>query len=259
MPQLFLTYSMLMIAFYFVEPEQMKLRLLWRFFKPIRKCLAKKINLDESEMVFSPNISRDFKEEFQNHLLVKISDCIHKYLGMPTHFGRSKEQEFHFIMERIWKKLKGWKEKCLSFEGRGVLIKAVAQAIPTYYMSCFMLPKGLCTRIEKAICSFWWGTTDTKKKMHWVSKEKLFRSKHSGGLGFKTLRDFNLAMLAKQVWRFHTNHNSLIAKCFKAKYFSHTDILRAKVGNNPNYAWRSIQNVIGLSLKVAVGGLVMEV
>lgn len=197
-----------------------------------------------SEMVFSPNISQEFKEEIQKHLHVKISDGIQKYLGMPTQFGRSKEQDFHFIMERIWKKHKGWKKKCLSFEGRGVLIKAVAQAIPTYYMSCFMLPKGLCTKIEKAICSFWWGTTDKNKKMHWVSKKKLFRSKHSGGLGFKTLRDFNLAMLAKKVWRFYTNPNSLIAKCFKANYYPHTDILQAKVGNYPSYAWKSIQNAI---------------
>jgi len=85
---------------------------------------------------------------------------------MPTQFGRSKEQDFYFIMDMIWKKLKGWKEKCLSFEGRGVLIRAVAQAILTYYMSCFLLPKGLCSKIEKAVFSFWWGSKDNKKKIH---------------------------------------------------------------------------------------------
>lgn len=122
-------------------------------------------------------------------------------------------------MDRIQKKLKGWKEKSLSFEGRGVLIRAVAQAIPTYIMSCFLLPKGLCDRIERVVCSFWWGGSDNKKKIHWTKKENLFKSKHSGGFGFKNLRDFNLAMLAKQVWRFHTQPNSLITWCFKAKYF----------------------------------------
>jgi len=116
-------------------------------------------------------------------------------------------------------KLKGWKEKSLSFEGRVVLIRAVAQAIPTYYMSCFLLPKRLCSRIEKTICSFWWETTGSKYKIHWTKKDNLFKSKHEGGMGFKTLRDFNLAMLAKQVWRFHTNPTSLISKCFKAKYY----------------------------------------
>lgn len=107
---------------------------------------GQKINLDKSEMIFSPNISQTYKHQIQTYLPIKISDSIQKYLGMPTQFGRSKEQDFHFIMDKIWKKLKGWKEKCLSFEGRGVLIRAVAQAIPTYYMSCFLLPKGLCTK-----------------------------------------------------------------------------------------------------------------
>ena len=75
--------------------------------------------MDKSEMIFSPNISPDFKTKFQENLLVKINDNIHKYLGMPTQFGSFKEQDFYFIMDKIWKKLKGWKEKSLSFEGRG--------------------------------------------------------------------------------------------------------------------------------------------
>jgi len=133
---------------------------------------------------------------------------------MPTHFGRSKEQDFHFIMDRIWKKLNGWKEKSLSFEGRGVLIRAVARDIPTYIMSCFLLPKGLCEKIERAVCSFWWGGSDTKKKIHWIKKGNLFKSKHEGGMGFKILRDFNIAMFAKQAWRFYTSPNSLVAKYF---------------------------------------------
>lgn len=38
------------------------------------------------------------------------------------------------IDTRVWKKVKGWKESFLSRVDKEVLIKTVAQAIPTYIM-----------------------------------------------------------------------------------------------------------------------------
>lgn len=136
-------------------------------------------------------------------------------------------------MDKIWKKLRGWKEKNLSFEGRGVLIRAVAQAIPVYVMSRFLLPISLCEDIERAICNFWWGGSDQSRKIHWTAKSKLFQHKNEGGMGFKSLRDFNLAMLAKQIWRLHTNPNSLLSQCYKSKYFPHSDVLRLNLAPTP--------------------------
>jgi hypothetical protein len=40
-------------------------------------------------------------------------------------FGRSKKAIFSLVTDRVWKKLKGWKEKSLSQAGKEVLIKAV--------------------------------------------------------------------------------------------------------------------------------------
>lgn len=36
-----------------------------------------------------------------------------KYLGLPMVFGRSKKEIFALVKERVWKKIKGWKEKLL--------------------------------------------------------------------------------------------------------------------------------------------------
>ena len=71
-----------------------------------------------------------------------------KYLGLPSIIVKSKKEIFAEVKEKVGKKLFGWKEKLLSGGGREVLIKAVAQAIPTYTMSCFQLLKGLCDEIE---------------------------------------------------------------------------------------------------------------
>lgn len=112
----------------------------------------------------------------------------------------------------MWKKLKGWKEMHLSFVGKSTLIKVVARAIHTYIMSCFLLPKGFCSHIEKMICNFWWGSNVDNNKLHWVKWRKLCNNKKQGGLSFRDLSLFNEALLARQGWRLTTNEDSLISK-----------------------------------------------
>jgi hypothetical protein len=106
---------------------------------------GQQINLNKSEMVFSPHLHQSIKHNFQNIMPIEITSSISKYLGMPTSMGRTKVQDFKFIIDRVWSKLKGWKERNLSFAGRSILISAVIQAIPTYMMSCFLIPKEICS------------------------------------------------------------------------------------------------------------------
>ena len=77
-----------------------------------------------------------------------------KYLGLPSFIGRSKKQVFATLKERVGWKLAGWKGKLLSMGGKEILIKAVAQAIPTYTMSCFQLPQSLCEYLESMMRNF---------------------------------------------------------------------------------------------------------
>uniref|UniRef100_A0A2N9IE72 Reverse transcriptase zinc-binding domain-containing protein n=1 Tax=Fagus sylvatica TaxID=28930 RepID=A0A2N9IE72_FAGSY len=134
----------------------------------------------------------------------------------------------------------GWKEKLLSQAGREVLIKAVIQAIPTYAMSCFKFPAGLCAEISSMATRFWWGQRDGKRKIHWLNKQKLSQPKSEGGIGFRDLYLFNKALLAKQGWRILKQPHSLVHRFLKAKYFPHHNFLEASVPRNASFIWRSI-------------------
>ena len=108
-------------------------------------------------MFFSANNPKEKKIDTLD-ILGPMQDSRHsKYLGLPSIIGKSKIEVFTKIKERVGRKLSGWKEKILSIGGREILIKAVVQAIPTYTMSCFQLPKGLCDEIESMMSKFWWG------------------------------------------------------------------------------------------------------
>ena len=87
-------------------------------------------------------------------------------MGLPSLVGKGKKASFNYIKERVWRKLQDWEGKLLSQVGSEVLIKSVIQAIPTYTMSCFKIPLGLCHDIEVLIKFFWWGQRDDRRKIH---------------------------------------------------------------------------------------------
>ena len=106
-------------------------------------------------------------------------------------------------------------------------------------MSCFKLPVGLCHDIEMLIQKFWWGECGDCRKIHWKNWGTLCKHKFEGGLGFKDLVKFNEAMLAKQVWRLHTDRLSLFYRVFKTKFFPSGSVFTAKKSQG-SYAWQSI-------------------
>jgi hypothetical protein len=107
-------------------------------------------------------------------------------------------------------------------------------------MSVFDLMKQLCEEISAMICRYWWDQQEGKKNCHWLSWDKLSSNKAAGGLGFRDLHIFNLAMLARQSWRLLKFPNSLCAKVLKAKYFPDYTVLEATPKQGMSYTWHSI-------------------
>lgn len=70
-------------------------------------------------------------------------------------------------------------------------------------------------------------------------------SKNKGGLGFRHLWYFNLAMLGKQGSRFISNPESLPVHILKAKYFHKEDLLNANKVSNPSFVWKSVLQAKG--------------
>ena len=70
--------------------------------------------------------------------------------------------------------------------------------------------------------------------------------KEKGDLGFRDLRSFNLAILAKQGWQLQTNSTSLFSHVYKAKYFPRCNFVEAILGPRPSFAWRSLMAAQGV-------------
>ena len=73
---------------------------------------------------------------------------------------------FRGLHNKIAKRVRGWKEKFNSRAEREILIKTLAQVIPTYTMSIFKIPKSLCDDLNSMMAKYWWGQISNEKKIH---------------------------------------------------------------------------------------------
>ena len=105
--------------------------------------------------MFSKNTSNHIRAQVAGTPGVQEVNHHNLYLGLPTVVGKSRREVFGCFWDRVWNKFKGWKSKHLSKAGKEVLIKAVAQTVPSYTMSVFKLPDSLCNDIEAIIRGFW--------------------------------------------------------------------------------------------------------
>ena len=196
--------------------------------------------MDKSSIHFAKGVSGSIREAVMDSLQVHNVALSEKYLGMPSDVGVSTNGAFKYLKDRVWKRVQGWLEQTLSSGGKEVLIKSVAQAIPTFSMSCFRLPRGLCQHIDNLLRSFWWGSKEGKRKTCWVAWEEMAKPKYMGGMGFRDIEIFNLALLARQAWRILQDPDSLSARVLKAVYFPSNLFLEADLGPSPSRVWRAI-------------------
>ena len=176
------------------------------------------ISVAKSRVYFSPNVDSEQREALTNSLGFTPTSNLGKYLGFPLKHPGNCRQDFSFVLDRVKKKLAGWKANLLSMAGRMVLIQSSSSTIPNYVMQCNLLPSKILDGLDRVNRNFLWGTTDQAKKMHWVNWSKVTKPKNHGGLGLQTTKGRNTALLAKLNWRLHTEGNAPWSKVLKLKY-----------------------------------------
>ena len=130
------------------------------------RAFGQQINRIKTTIFFSKSTNADTQITIQNLLGVIVVRHYEKYLELPSLVGRNKKESFTYIKQQVWKRIQGWEGKLLSQAGREILIKAVAQSLPTYTRACFKLPTSLCHDLESMICRFFWGQRGDNRKIH---------------------------------------------------------------------------------------------
>jgi hypothetical protein len=102
------------------------------------RCTGQQINPSKCSIMFNDKCQAELQDQVKLILRVEKNVFEAQYLGLPTPLG------FQYLKEQLSKRLKDYTEKNMSIAAKEVLIKVVAQALPTYIMSVSKLPLGLC-------------------------------------------------------------------------------------------------------------------
>lgn len=120
------------------------------------------------------------------------------------------------------------------------MIQSVLSVIPSFAMTCFLLPVRLWKRIQSVLTRFWWDSTDGVKKICWIAWDKLTLPKGMRGLGFRDIQAFSQDLLAKIGWRLITKPDSLLARILLGKYFNKTSFLNVQAASNISHGWKGV-------------------
>jgi hypothetical protein len=204
------------------------------------------INPSKCSIFFGDSCAQEIREQVKRVLSVEQEAFDSKYLGLPTPHGRMDKGKFESLRSSLAKSLMEWGDNHLTQAAKEVFIKSIAQALPVYIMGIFKLPFGLCDELTKIIRNYWWGEENGKRKTHWMAWENMMRSNDQGGIGFRDLRLFNQALLARQAWRLLQNPYTLCAQVLRAKYYPTGSLLDTVFAGNSSTTWQAI--VHGLDL-----------
>lgn len=209
-------------------------------------------NPSKSSIHFRKNADAHTKNIILNCLGFK--ECSHKETHIGLHFciPSSKTIVFQPLITKISTKLAGWKSKTLSQASKSVLITAVANAIPSYHMSVFLLPKSISMKMDASFRKFWWGVNKNGNSFMPKCWDSICLPKASCGLGFRKMHNVNRFLISKHAWNLATAKNSLPIKLFYSKYLSNLPFLTYDLSPaNFSWIWKDILNTKDLIHKGA--------
>ncbi|GKC54223.1 putative RNA-directed DNA polymerase, eukaryota, reverse transcriptase zinc-binding domain protein [Tanacetum coccineum] len=126
-----------------------------------------KINIDKSS-VLGVGVSVEENAHMARIIGCGVSNLPFKYLGIPVGCNMSRCVHWNAVIQSFTSKLSSWKARLLSVGGRLLLIKAVLGNLPTYFMSIYLMPVSVRSKLESMRSKFFRGADPNESKMSWI-------------------------------------------------------------------------------------------
>jgi len=199
------------------------------------------------------------KDEAWAKQVEKLLGCVQiklpiKYLGIPLGANMRKASSWQSVLDKVQKRLLSWKSCSLSRAGKVVMIKAVLNSLPMYYLSMFKIPKKVANDIVRIQRKFLWSGEKGGRFIPLVKWDIVQKQKSEGGLGVGDLEKKNAALLFKWWWRFINEEDMLWKKVIQSIHREGHGLIPTCSANRSTGPWQTIKRLITdkqpLSLKI---------
>lgn len=128
-------------------------------------------------MYVSPNINHRRARRLSDSTGISLTADLGKYLGVPLLQSILSKLHFNPIVEKVQRRLAGWKANVLNLAGRATLVQLVTSTIPNYTMQTMEISVSVCDNLDRINRNFLRGDTDSTKKIHLVNWTTVCKSK----------------------------------------------------------------------------------
>ncbi|XP_074301046.1 uncharacterized protein LOC141632394 [Silene latifolia] len=153
-------------------------------------------------------------------------------------FGPAK-----YAVDRVTERIQRLGARKLSYAGRVVLISSVLSTLNSHWARVFIIPKTVMKKIESICGAFLWYGNDSCERPNLVSWKQICQPRRKGGLGFKNLHTWNLALIAKYVWWVEKKADHLWVKWVHAIYIKDRIWKDYEPFSCSSWAWKRICQV----------------
>jgi hypothetical protein len=151
------------------------------------------------------------------------------FLGVPLHYERLKREDMQPLIDKLIKRMSGWRGSLLAYSNRLVLVKTCLASIPMYLMSFIKFPKWAIKLIESQMGHCLWNNGGDCHRYHLANWKLVPMRKQYGGLGVPNLRDMNICLLASWIRRYTNDSDKIWKLMIDFKYkTSNPNILTCK-------------------------------
>ncbi|XP_017250538.1 uncharacterized protein LOC108221151 [Daucus carota subsp. sativus] len=132
------------------------------------KASGQQVNKAKSSIFYSSNVLSSNRELICHTLQMTEANDNSTYLGLPNIIRRNKSGLLGYLKDKVNMRIHSWDAKFISRAGKEILVKQVAQTLPSYAMDVFLLPLDITRSIEKALTKYLWHSVqESKSKLNW--------------------------------------------------------------------------------------------